>query len=91
MKIKFHDAGFRGILSDPGTVSICAAEAQRTASELESETGRAYRVEQGRSSDRPRMLVRADGEPERVEGLDHETWMSEVWPRVGGAKWRPRS
>ena len=27
----------------------------------------------------------------RVANLTHEEWMRDVWPRVGGAKWRPHS
>ena len=88
-RIRFRDAGFRGILKSPGVTSVVAAEARSQAQRMESETGVPYELEQKNSASRCRFVAKPE-EAERVPDMDHETWMNEVWPRVGGPSWRPR-
>ena len=90
MRIRFRDEGFRQILRGSGVASVVAAEARKQAAALESESGRPYTIKQSMTPTRVRYLAVPDGETPRVEGLDHETWMAELWPRVGGPKWRPK-
>lgn len=91
-KIEFLSEGFRDILTGPGVDAAVAAEARRQAARKEAETGEPYRVEKlASASSRAVYVVRPEQDEEgRVRDLDHETWMREVWPRVGGPKWRPR-
>ena len=91
-KIRFISSGFAGVLTSPGISGEVASAARKEASRMESRTGEAYEVEQGSGWDgRTVYWAKPEGAERRVEGLDHETWMSEVWPRVGGPSWRPHS
>ena len=88
-RIKFHTRGFRQLLQDPGMWGVCQAEARKQAARLESESGTPYSVEKRFGWDgRAGYMARTEGDAGRVEGLTHEQWMEEVWPRVGGPKYR---
>lgn len=88
IRIEFVTAGFRGVLHSPGVASLCASAAQERSRALEAKTGEPYEVQQGPGSySRVTYFVK----PEKAERrkLTHEEWVDRVWPRVGGAKWRP--
>ena len=90
MRIEFLSDGFNGILHDPGLDSMLASLARQKAQQLEQSANVPYAVEKKGFSSRSVYLVRPEGgEAQRVPGLDHETWINEVWPMVGGDKWRP--
>lgn len=92
-KIRFYSEGFASVLTSPGVDSAVAAAARTKASEMESETGVPYEVERDCGWDgRSAYVAKPEGDSgERIEGLTHEQWMNEVWPKVGGPSWRPRS
>ncbi len=91
VRIEFLTAGFAGVLADAGTVSLLNSVAARKRSELEQRYGGTYQTKQSTAWDgRPRVIVSKKPTYERVSGLTHEQWMSEIWPKVGGAKWRPK-
>lgn len=90
MRIEFLSDGFRDVLFAPGLDSMLAAQARQQAQALEREAGVPYDVERKNFASRPVYLVRPeDGSGSERERIDHETWINEVWPRVGGPKWRP--
>lgn len=90
-RIKFHSDGFRELLQDPGMWGAAHAAAREEAARLESETGVPYTVEKSAGWDgRAGYDARPEQSHERVEGLTHEQWMEEIWPRVGGPKYRKR-
>lgn len=92
-KIQFVSSGFAAILNGPGVESVVAAEARRQAQALEQRTGEAYAV--GRMPNATSRVVytaKPEGaEEEAKRKIDHETWINEIWPKVGGLKWRPHS
>lgn len=103
-KIKFLSDGFADVLKSSGVDGIVASEARAAAQEQEGKTGVPYEVREDRSWDgRAAYLAKPVGEerssdesdderkPARRSSLTHEEWMRDVWPRVGGAKWRPHS
>lgn len=93
-RIEFVDAGFQGVLRDPGVVSFLNSVAMSSKARCEAIEGVPYRVTlSGAWDGRPRMLVRAERQSpryERVRHMTHEQWMSQVWPKVGGLSYRPR-
>lgn len=103
-KIKFISQGFADVLTSSGVDGIVASEARAAAQEQEGKTGVPYEVRKDRTWDgraaylaKPADEEKASGEsddekkPARRSSLTHEEWMRDVWPRVGGAKWRPHS
>lgn len=95
VRIEFITDGFAGVLRDPGTVSLLNSVAAKKRAECEARYQRKYRARQTTAWDgRPRIIVSmAPGQTERSErvpNLTHEQWMKEVWPKVGGASWRPK-
>lgn len=89
-RISFLSEGFKEILTSPGVEAKVAAEARRQAQAKEAETGSPYQV--GRmpgARSRVVYIAKPEDGDGRVPNLDHETWMREVWPRVGGPSWRP--
>lgn len=88
--IKFFEQGFRDILTGPGVDGMVAAAARKKAATLEARTGTPYRVEKATGiSSRSVYTARPDIPEGRVAGLTHEQWINELWPRIGGPKWRP--
>ena len=92
------------MLTSSGVDGIVASEARAAAQEQEGKTGVPYEVREDRSWDgRAAYLAKPvdeekpsggsdeEGKPARRSSLTHEEWMRDVWPRVGGAKWRPHS
>lgn len=103
-RIQFVSQGFADILTSSGVDGIVASEARSAAQEQEGRTGVPYEVRKDRSWDgRAAYLAKpvdeegpyggSDDEkkPARRSSLTHEEWMRDVWPRVGGPKWRPHS
>ena len=99
-RIKFLSDGFASILTSSGVDGAVASAARSQAQAREVMTGVSYEVRKDRSWDgrsaylaKPSDEESPDGdEPRgRVPNLDHETWVSKVWPKVGGPKWRPHS
>lgn len=103
-KIKFLSDGFADVLTSSGVDGIVASEARAAAQEQEGKTGVPYEVRKDRSWDgraaylaKPVDEEKPSGEsddekkPARRSSLTHEEWMRDVWPRVGGPKWRPHS
>ena len=87
-RIKFLSKGFQGILTGREVGSLVASEARKQASRLEASTGEEYEiVKYSKATSRTVFLVRPKGG--KVPDLDHETWMSKLWPKVGGPPWRP--
>lgn len=95
VRMEFVDAGFAGVLASPGTVAELAALAARRKAALERREGVPYQIRQGRAWDgRPRVIVspaRPLPRMGRVEGLTHEQWINDIWPKAGGPKYRRRS
>lgn len=92
-RIEFLSSGFRSVLNSSGMEACVQSVARKQAQEKEQETGAAYVVERMANAT-SRVVYTAkpsDEDDGRVKGLDHETWMNEVWPRVGGDQWRPRA
>lgn len=103
-KLKFLSQGFADVLTSSGVDGIVASEARAAAQEQEGRTGVPYEVRKDRTWDgraaylaKPVDEEKPSGEtddekkPARRSSLTHEEWMRDVWPRVGGAKWRPHS
>lgn len=92
-RIEFISSGFAGILNSPGLEAVVAAEARRQAQELEQQAGEPYAVEKmANATSRVVYTARPEGaEDETSRKVDHETWINEIWPKVGGPKWRPHS
>lgn len=92
-KIQFVSSGFAAILNSPGLEAVVAAEARRRAQVLEQQSGEPYAVEKmANATSRVVYTARPEGaEEEARRKIDHETWMNEIWPKVGGPKWRPHS
>lgn len=103
-KIKFLSQGFADVLTSSGVDGVVASEARAAAQEQEGKTGVPYEVRKDESWDgRAAYLAKPVNEespadetgdekgPARRSSLTHEEWMRDVWPRVGGAKWRPHS
>lgn len=103
-KLKFLSQGFADVLTSSGVDGVVASEARSAAQEQEGRTGVAYEVRKDRSWDgraaylaKPVDEEKPSGEsddekrPARRSSLTHEEWMRDVWPRVGGPKWRPHS
>lgn len=95
VRIEFVSEGFMGVLQSPGVGALLNSVAARSKARCEAAEGIPYAVTQSTAWDgRPRVLVRAR-KPlprlERTEGLTHEQWMAQVWPKVGGPKYRPKS
>lgn len=92
-RVQHYSIGYSALLNSAGVDAEIAAAARREAAKKESETGEAYELVPSRTrwSPRPMYTVRPEGEKEAKpkSGLDHETWIDVVWPKVGGAKWRP--
>lgn len=92
-RIRFLSSGYSGVLNSPGTASKVAAEARRQAQAMEREAGSPYRVQPlARATSRIVYVAKPEDSDEgdgRAKGLDHDTWVNEVWPKVGGPKWRP--
>lgn len=88
VRIEFVSEGFRAVLKSPGVSALCASIAQRRAAEKEAETHMAWKVKKGPDSySRAFYIVKPDTDERRK--LTHEEWVNEVWPVVGGPKWRP--
>ena len=103
-KVKFLSQGFADVLTSSGVDGIVASEARAAAQEQEGKAGIPYEVRKDRSWDgraaylaKPVDEEKPSGEsdderkPARRSSLTHEEWMRDVWPRVGGPKWRPHS
>lgn len=103
-KLQFLSQGFADVLNSSGVDGIVASEARAAAQEQEGKTGVAYEVRKDESWDgRAAYLAKPvddespssssddEGRPARRSSLTHEEWMRDVWPRVGGPKWRPHS
>lgn len=103
-RLQFLSQGFADVLTSSGVDGIVASEARAAAQEQEGRTGVAYEVREDRSWDgraaylaKPVDEEKPSGEsddekrPARRSSLTHEEWMRDVWPRVGGPKWRPHS
>lgn len=92
-RISFVSTGFRGVLNSPGLESVVAAEARKSAQAKEREAGEPYAVERmAAATSRVVYVARPEGDDAQArEKIDHETWMNDVWPKVGGPKWRPHS
>ena len=103
-KLKFLSQGFADVLTSSGVDGIVASEDRVAAQEQEGRTGVAYEVREDRSWDgraaylakpvdeeRPAGETGDEKKPARRSSLTHEEWMRDVWPRVGGPKWRPHS
>lgn len=89
MRVEFRTEGFQAVLTSAGVDSLLHSLAVRHAAEMERAEGRPYTVSAvGRT--RSVYSVRPDAGPPRRK-LTHEEWMGEVWPRVGGAAWRPHT
>lgn len=88
MRIEFISEGFQRVLASPGVDALCSSVARRKASEMEASEGVEYQVAR-KGGWRPVYLAKTKGPIPRLPRLDHDTWMRELWPRVGGAKWRP--
>lgn len=81
-------AGCISLLTCAGIDGVVAAEARKQAAKKEKWRRTPYVVEKTSSTGRAVYVAHPEGEG-RVPNLDHETWVNEVWPRVGGPKWRP--
>lgn len=103
-RIQFVSQGFADVLTSSGVDGIVASEARAAAQGQEGRTGVPYEVRKDRSWDgRAAYLAKPVDEegpsgelddekrPARRSSLTHEEWMRDVWPRVGGPKWRPHS
>lgn len=103
-KVKFLSQGFADVLTSSGVDGIVASEARAAAQEQEGKTGVPYEVRKDRTWDgRAAYLAKPVDEESpagetgdekksaRRSSLTHEEWMRDVWPRVGGPKWRPHS
>lgn len=103
-KLKFLSQGFADVLKSSGVDGVVASEARAAAQEQEGRTGVPYEVRKDSSWDgraaylaKPVDEEKPSGEshdekrPARRSSLTHEEWMRDVWPRVGGPKWRPHS
>lgn len=90
VRLEFLSSGFRGILTGPGVDAAVAAEARRQAASLEASTGAPYRVEKYAGATSRSVYVAKREGVEPTPGLTHEQWMNDVWPKVGGARWRPK-
>ena len=93
-KISFVSKGFAAVLNSSGMDAAVAAQARKQAQLMEQSTGEAYRVERlANASSRVVYTAKPEGEDgsEGRRKIDHETWVKEVWPKVGGPKWRPHS
>lgn len=103
-KVEFLSQGFADVLNSSGVDGVVASEARAAAQEQEGKTGVAYEVRKDSSWDgRAAYLAKPvdeegpsggsddEGKPARRSSLTHEEWMRDVWPRVGGPKWRPHS
>ena len=92
-RISFLSDGFADVLNSAGVVAETASAARKQAQAKERETGVPYVLEQTTVSwkgyARPMFVAKPKDGDGRVPNLDHETWMREVWPRVGGPSWRP--
>ena len=90
VRFEFLSSGFREILTGPSVDAEVAAAARKQAADLEAKTGVPYRVEKYTgATTRSVYVAKRDGFAP-TPGLTHEQWMSDVWPKVGGAKWRPK-
>lgn len=91
-RIDFVSKGFAEILNGPGVDSAVAAEARRQAQSAEQESGEPYTVERMAGATSRAVYIAkpagSDDEAKRAK-IDHETWINEIWPKVGGPKWRP--
>lgn len=103
-KIKFVSKGFADVLTSSGVDGAVASAARSAAQEKEGATGVAYEVRKDESWDgraaylakpvddeSPAGIAGDEERPARKSSLTHEEWMRDVWPRVGGSKWRPHS
>lgn len=93
-KIEFLSSGFADVLNSPGMESAVAAEARKQAQMQEQKTGEPYAVERmAKATSRVVYIAKpaSDDGDEAREKIDHETWINDIWPRVGGPKWRPHS
>lgn len=102
-KIQFLSQGFADVLTSAGVDGAVASAARTSAQEKEGETGVPYEIRKDESWDgRSAYLAKPAGEDSphsdqddsgaaRRSSLTHEEWMRDVWPRVGGPKWRPHS
>lgn len=93
-RIEFVSEGFMGVLKDPGTVSLLNSLAAKRRAEYEAGEGIPYEARQSTAWDgRPRVIVSA-AKPlpgvERTPNLTHERWVNDIWPKVGGPKYRPK-
>lgn len=87
-RIEFHDQGFKDVLGSAGVGAVCASEARQFAAKLEASEGIPYDVKQ-KSSFRAGYNVTPKKPIPNRPALTHETWMTLIWPRVGGVNWRP--
>lgn len=89
-RIRFLSKGFQGVLTSPGVEGVVHATAREQAAALEASEKVPYKVRRmAGATSRAVYIAEPEGEEERVKDLDHETWVNEVWPMVGGPKWRP--
>lgn len=90
VRIRFDSEGFRRILVSAPVDALAASYARKRAQAMESQTGEPYEVEQrSKATRRASYLVKPAGAEIEKAKIDHETWMNEIWPKVGGPKWRP--
>lgn len=90
-QIRFFDDGIQGILKSPGASSICHSLAIKKAAELSAKNGVEYEVVADPLPSRVRYRAQRPMPIPRERNLTHEQWMADLWPRVGGAPWRPNS
>lgn len=89
-KIQFISSGFEGILNSSGVEGVVASTARSQAQIQEQKTKVPYAVSRmAGATSRVVYVAKPENDDGRVPNLDHETWMNEVWPRVGGPAWRP--
>ena len=89
-KIQFISSGFEGILNSSGVEGVVASTARSQAQIQEQRTKVPYAVERmAGATSRVVYVAKPENDDGRVPSLDHETWINEVWPRVGGPAWHP--
>lgn len=93
IKFRFISDGFQRVLTSSGVEAKVQAVARKQAQVNEQEYGVPYEVKRmANATSRVVYTVSPSEETEmRLPNLTHEKWIKEVWPRVGGAQWRPRA
>lgn len=93
IKFRFLSDGFQRVLTSSGVEAMVQSVARSQAQVNEQEYGVPYEVKRmANATSRVVYTVSPSEETEmRLPNLTHEKWIEEVWPRVGKAKWRPKS